>query len=148
MGLDMYLTAEKYISQYGTPEEEAESERLNEALPQAKGMSLCGVQYRAAYWRKANAIHKWFIKNVQGGVDECSPYGVEREQLKELRELCQRVLEDHSLASQLLPTESGFFFGSTEYDEWYFEGLKDTIEQLDKCLELDNSFSFEYQSSW
>lgn len=31
------------------------------------------------YWRKANAIHAWFVKNVQGGVDNCQSHEVSKE---------------------------------------------------------------------
>ena len=41
------------------------------------------------YWRKANAIHKWFVENVQEGVDDCGEYEVTVEQLTELRDLCK-----------------------------------------------------------
>jgi len=56
---------------------------------------------------------------------------------------------DTSIAEQLLPTQSGFFFGSTDYDEYYLEDLKDTIETLETILSEDNEWSdFYYQSSW
>lgn len=45
------------------------------------------------------------------------------------------VLKDTSLAEELLPTQSGFFFGSTAYDQYYIEDLKDTVEQINKILE-------------
>lgn len=51
---------------------------------------------------------------------------------------------------QLLPTSSGFFFGSTDYDEYYMYDIEDTIEQLTKVLEETN-FEEEdifYHSSW
>ena len=38
------------------------------------------------------------------------------------------------VAKQLLPTQSGFFFGSTEYTEYYKEDLEDTIRQLEQVL--------------
>jgi len=44
------------------------------------------------YWRKANAIHAWFVKNVQNGIDECQEANVTREQLTELKSLCERVI--------------------------------------------------------
>lgn len=50
----------------------------------------------------------------------------------------------------LLPTSEGFFFGSTEYDEWYVEDIKDTAEQLNHILE-ETDFKTEelfYNSSW
>ena len=48
-------------------------------------------------------------------------------------ETCKAVLEDHSKAEELLPTRAGFFFGSTEYDDWYFgdvESVKTTFESI------------------
>jgi hypothetical protein len=59
------------------------------------------------------------------------------------------VFENTSVAEELLPTQSGFFFGNTEYDQWYLESLNDTIEMLEKVLLEDNSNAeFYYRSSW
>lgn len=49
------------------------------------------------YWRKANAIHGWFVQNVQGGEDDCGIYTVELGQLAELRDACKNVLERSEL---------------------------------------------------
>ena len=57
---------------------------------------------------------------------------------------------DHSVAEELLPTTSGFFFGSTEYDQWYMADVKHTIEIIENVLETTN-FEHEivmYCSSW
>ncbi len=49
----------------------------------------------------------------------------------------------------LLPTTSGCFFGSTEYDSYYLDDIKNTKEVLDKVLSLDTKgWDFEYHSSW
>ena len=34
-----------------------------------------------------------------------------------------------------------------EYDEWYFQDMKDTIEIIDWALAQDFDY-FEYESSW
>ena len=47
---------------------------------------------QVGYWRKANAIHRWFVQNVQDGVDDCGTYIVTREQLEQLKAACERVL--------------------------------------------------------
>ena len=50
---------------------------------------------------------------------------------------------------ELLPTTSGFFFGDTNYSEYYFDDLKYTVEQIDKLLtDQYKSWDFEYHSSW
>ena len=50
----------------------------------------------------------------------------------------------------MLPTRSGFFFGGTEYDEFYLRDLKDTVEILDRVLgdPLLEDCDFLYQASW
>lgn len=104
-----------------------------------------------AYWRKANAIHKWFVKNIQDGEDDCEPHReLTKADLEELIDTAHEVLCDPDKAEALLPTGSGFFFGSTQYDSWYFDDLKSTIEQLRKVVD-ETDFETEalyYVSSW
>ena len=99
-------------------------------------------------WRKANAIHKWFVDNVQGGVDDCGGYKVTKEQLIQLHNECNEVLNNPNLAEQLLPTQPGFFFGGTEYDEWYFNDIDNTIKILEDALSDENADDFTYRASW
>lgn len=58
------------------------------------------------------------------------------------------VIEDPSVAKELLPNEAGFFFGSTEYDKWYLDDLKETVKIIDEALDDDADGDFEYSSSW
>jgi hypothetical protein len=61
-----------------------------------------------------------------------------------------KVIEDYSVAEKLLPTTCGFFFGGTDYNEWYVEEIKDTIEIVEKVLEttdFDKEMIY-YVSSW
>ena len=61
-----------------------------------------------------------------------------------------KVLEDSSVAEELLPTQSGFFFGSTVYDEWYVHDLEETINQINKILaEVDfDEYNIVYHAWW
>lgn len=157
MGLDMYLSARKYVSGYDfnkEPEKQAYAEVLSASgLVKADleyGNPSATIEMSVGYWRKANAIHNWFVKNVQGGVDECQKAWVSREQLTELLEACETVLADATKADELLPPQSGFFFGSTDLDEWYYDELKRTVKMLKHLLTSDSlkDYDFEYQSSW
>lgn len=141
MGLDMYLNAKHF---YWHNDEKPKLPEIPD------GYELEEIQVQAAYWRKANQIHDWFVTEVQGGEDDCGSYFVSRDQLRTLRDLCKEVLEDKSKAAELLPTKSGFFFGGTEYDEWYFKDLEATVEQIDKVIEAfpEPKWYFEYRSSW
>jgi hypothetical protein len=156
MGLDMYLNAKRYMSKYFNEGDEAKMKLIAEVFPELANRKGCfgdaspvkEVRIEAGYWRKANAVHDWFVRNVQEGEDDCGNYHVSREQLEELKELCKQVLEDRERASELLPTTDGFFFGSTEYDQHYFDDLEKTIRIIDDCLTLHEQWEFEYHSSW
>ena len=59
------------------------------------------------------------------------------------------MVNDHSKAEELLPSTSGFFFGNTDYDEWYYDGVENTIEMLDKIIgETNPNQDIYYSSSW
>ena len=151
MGLDMYLKANMFLSQFDD-EENKISEKVKEFLHTMPGR-INEIKSEAIYWRKANAIHKWFVDNVQDGNDDCGNYYVSQDNLRELKDICERVLADNSLAEELLPSQSGFFFGGTDYDEWYFKDLKFTAEEIGKLLKIHenenySAWSYEYHSSW
>lgn len=154
MGLDMYLSAKKYMSRYF---DEKDSQRIN-SINELFGLEgdedndygAQVVTFRAAYWRKANAIHQWFVDNVQEGQDDCGEYYVTRDQLKSLMDLCNEILAEPKRAVELLPTCSGFFFGSTEYDDWYMGDIQFTADRIKKILDepVFEKADFYYQSSW
>jgi hypothetical protein len=59
---------------------------------QVEGGGSVFVTATVGYWRKANQVHRWFVENVQDGVDDCGRYEVTRDQLEELRTKCILVL--------------------------------------------------------
>lgn len=129
------------------------------------------------YWRKANAIHQWFVDNIQNGNDDCEDYRVTQKDLQILidtlkevyNSLCNKEMvtkkvqdgsieyeikvfkeEDLEIAKELLPTQEGFFFGGTQYDEYYFEDIKKTLNDLqiiNDCFDFENNYLI-YGSSW
>jgi len=166
MGLDMYLSVRKYVAQVDfssgyddktgwaiRPEFTGlvESLGMSEFL-ESDSTSGAYVEVPVAYWRKANAIHKWFIDNQGDGIDKCQPIPVHVSDLKELLELCEQVLADNDLAEKLLPTEGGFFFGDTAYDEWYWghiEYTKERLEAIIRLMEQNPEVDWcHYQASW
>ena len=165
MGLDMYLSAKKHFAKinwqalqandelsYNSPE--AVYPKFNDLLELTQLSNVATdiygatVEVTCAYWRKANQVHAWFVKNVQGGNDNCGEYYVSQDKLKELRDLCQKALDNRD--PNLLPPQDGFFFGGTDIDEWYWQDLKNTITQLDRVFALPqlSDLSFSYNSSW
>ena len=156
MGLDQYLYANTYLSDgswLGAEKNQA-FERVKEALEADsfinKDYPSASVNVKVGYWRKANQIHNWFVENVQDGEDNCKEYHVSREELQELLDLCKTVKTGGSeTAEELLPPSPGFFFGTYEIDEWYWQNIDDTIEQLERVLsKVPEDWSFAYQSSW
>jgi len=169
MGLDMYLYARKYISKFDystTYEDRKPTEEFNSILSYAPaGIDKYGdfggasVNITVAYWRKANAIHQWFVDNIQEGIDDCREAYVTRERLVELRDLVAQVCQvlpngarDELYAEEVLPPQEGFFFGSYEIDDWYWSDLDHTLEILNHVLAIipedDWTWNFYYQSSW
>lgn len=139
MGLDMYLHARKHFWR------KDDKPKIDD-IPE--GYEVSYVMVQAQYWRKANAIHRWFVDNVQDGIDNCQEYYVGREQLESLRNLCTEVL-DGAPPEDRLPTSAGFFFGSTDYDEDYRDDLRQTVKGLDRALtDFNDEWEFRYSSSW
>jgi hypothetical protein len=156
MGLDMYLTKRIYIKNWNhTPDEErfnVKIERGGKPIESLIDAVPTNISYTAMYWRKANAIHQWFVDNVQDGVDECQESYVDTDKLISLHSTCVEVLKNKELAKELLPTQSGFFFGNNTYDEYYFQMIKETEEVLRKELEfmkeVDLVVDYYYRASW
>ena len=154
MGLDQYLYAKKFAHGGGWGKDE--EKQLFASLVALSNVEefmdtdfpTAFIEVKVAQWRKQNAIHNWFVQECQGGEDECQTVFVGREKLEELRDLCREVLADLTLADELLPTSNGFFFGSTDYGEWYIEGLTYTADTIDKLLTMPSEWDFEYSSSW
>lgn len=136
------------------------------------------ISEQVGYWRKANAVHKWFVDNVQGGEDDCAYHReVTADDLETLRDLCKTILLKSVLAvgkiengysleggrmvkqytdgfkvvnaevcEEMLPTQKGFFFGGTEYNEYY--GLQRKIIPRKPFFgEDDSSKEGEYEKS-
>lgn len=158
MGLDMYLTKRTYVQNWDYMKE-SEKNYVSVEGADSKHIKSERIQYvveQLCYWRKANHIHKWFVKNVQNGVDDGEEYIVSLPELKQLMDVCYEITTDNSKAQELLPTSDGFFFGSTNYDEFYFTQtlntykiLKEIVEELEEYkTPLNNSAWMEYRASW
>lgn len=168
MGLDMYLSARKYIPRItfdGNGSEPRKGLTFDlvatavgaEKLIDQEDWTGLSVQIPVGYWRKANHIHKWFVDNVQLGEDNCEEHRVTIEQLEQLKRDCEEVLNNPLRATALLKTQEGFFFGGTEmYDQdgvlnqYYAGDIAKTIDIINKVLNNPerDSMDYTYQSSW
>lgn len=135
------------------------------------------VVEEVSYWRKFNALHNWFVNECADGEDNCQEIYI-GERLPQLLETLQKVKEvyenspkkvvsvksgfsngketfyevevpeDTDTLDELFPTSSGFFFGGTEYDEYYIQEVNETIELIEGLLKEDENGDYYYQASW
>ncbi len=168
MGLDMYLTKRIYIgSQYkhnkitGTINLKKNNKKIE--INKNKINSIIEDVY---YWRKSNAIHNFFVDNVQEGINNCQNYFVPYEKLKLLFKYIREdlkyldnikkikkdsnnteyyIFENVKIDKLKLKPLSGFFFGSTNIDNWFYHDLKNTLEKLEPII--DEYSEYYYRSS-
>ena len=82
------------------------------------------------YFRKHNYLMAWVEDTTNQAIENCADIDLTKGQLENLLASINEVLADHEKAPELLPTQAGFFFGSTDYDEWYFKNLEYARSQL------------------
>lgn len=182
MGLDMYLEKRTYVKnwEHMKDDEKHMITITKDGEPtDIKPERVSEIVEEVGYWRKANAIHSWFVKNVQDGEDDCKDYFVSEEDIKKLVDVCKQVIEaselidgkikngsslingawvdnmidgkyikDPTVAHRLLPTTKGFFFGNTDYDEYYYQDIKNTYAILSELLKEGGNGDIYYSSSW
>jgi hypothetical protein len=164
MGLDMYLTKKTFIG--ANYEHRGVSGKIDLTIKDSPvNINFNRVSYiseNVGYWRKANQIHNWFVYNVQNGEDDCREYMVSRQDFENLLETINLVLnakgtpEESSVIKEHLSPTEGFFFGSTQIDEWYWEDLETTKQIVSDVLaEMDEDgknpdswVDYYYTSSW
>ena len=198
MGLDQYITIrhkstnsayKKYQDYWNLSDEE----RANTKIPDEPEKD-----FNIGYFRKHNMIHKWFVDNIQNGVDDCGRYVIPFNKLKELLEICKHIMSgvtktkkptkymtdcngvEHEVwqmdtytpsieilrySMENLPTQSGFFFGNTDYLDDYFYCIENAIKVIERVIAFCDMNYFdiyidkktgkytgrwvlEYQSSW
>jgi hypothetical protein len=149
MGLDMYLTKKTYVGAHYEHRKVTGDLfiKVEDRVLPIKFNRISEIIEQVGYWRKVNAIHKWFVDNVQKGVDDCGEYEVSYEKLLELKALCKKALETKD--PSILPPQDGFFFGGTDINEWYWGGLQETINIIDSLDGEQSAYdSYIYRSSW
>ena len=130
MGLDMYLERRK--------------KKTNNVID-----TIINQKYEEVfYWRKAYAINNYF-DNLVNGLENLKKYSVSFEDIRELKNRIVRILNDHSLASEFLPTQFSLLAGDTVYDDFYFKKLKDTLKGLKEITEKDfEEYDYFYSAWW
>lgn len=159
MGLDMYLYKKTYVKNWDFKEDNPKhfvSVKLDGKMRQdIKPERVTYIEEEVAYWRKFNALHGYIVENHAGGVDECQDIRLELSDLELILETLKEVIkskpnEDGVVTEgapnpeDLLPPTEGFFFGSNEVDEYYYEEVESTIEELQKLIDEVSVANEEY----
>jgi hypothetical protein len=160
MGLDMYLTRRTYVKHWDYKGDDNIQVKVTKNGKPYRSIDPKRVSYiieDVIEWRKVNCIHKWFVDNVQDGNDDCGEYSVDTSQLQSLLALCEEVMqtaivEDGKILNgedieDILPTKSGCFFGSQDYDQYYLDEIERTYDALHDILD-EGEEEYYYHSSW
>ena len=174
MGLDQYLKKITSVNSWmlGDAQEAGLKPKIIlEDYPGIEVAQISAIVENVGSWRKCNAIHHWFVENIQGGEDDCKEYELSTEHLEELLKICEDIWGNYKrnsnnhgqpneaakeYAEEKLPNTEGFFFGNQEYDQDYFAWqIKPTIDLLKPLVEAEENplkpvfFSwYVYHSSW
>ena len=147
MGLDVYFIKEKK-SDWNKVNFGGSKKTVSGDGYESKGENI-------AHFRKVNFLVKFF-----NYTENCSYRLVTRSEIESLRKNCLKLArfepckvqfsifnnfrsapemtyskDAKKIASETLPTMEGFFFGSTDYDEHYFEQIKEVLVFTDYALE-------------
>ena len=106
------------------------------------------------------------MTNVKQELRPTYPNGWSSEPVHEMQDVRFLTYEGMKFAEEHLPSCSGFFFGKTDYDDWYVLQVEDTVEQITDTLdrlnceygfalnsdlvtgEYKGDYIIEYSSSW
>lgn len=106
------------------PLDKIETELLNE------------LEREIGYFRKVNFLIPYFDYE-----DDCSDKVISKGEIEALIDDCKRVLAERDredredVVRDILPTQCGFFFGSTAYDDYYFNDVEDVLDTFTKILD-------------
>ena len=92
---------------------------------------------KLAYFRKVNFLISFIEDYYAIGVGNGKDIEIDKDCITELYIRCAQVLQNHSLAEKLLPTQEGFFFGNTDYNDNYFHDVENV---RDACINLLDEF--------
>lgn len=164
MGLDMYLNKKTYVQNWShhknSDKHTVTVKKAGKIRNDIKPERVTNVTEQVAYWRKFNALHGWFVNELNEGVDDCSPIHVTRENFIELLSILKNVQNvinnskkvtkvltdwnnenyDYNVyecgdkINELLPPRQGFFFGGYEIDDYYKQEVDRTIVIIEEVL--------------
>ena len=95
-----------------------------------------------------------YFDNLVNGLENLKKYSISFKDIEDLRNIIEDILNDNSLASELLPDQITIFTSTLSikdnaYDYFYFEMLEDTLKGLKKITEKDfEEYDYFYSAWW
>lgn len=138
MGLDIHIDL---ANRKELEEVQAKNKAISERNDKAYQEHGEKAQYEAAielnpknsfYFRKFNALVEWANNNV-GNVENCESVELTRTHIELLQNTLNNLTPENCATK--FPTCEGFFFGSQEYDQWYWEDVESAKEMCAEILE-------------
>jgi hypothetical protein len=165
MGLDSYLYKKTYVQNW---EHDSPEKRYSVDVKQGgfnskiKPERISYIIEQVGYWRKFNALHGYIVDTFASGEDNCQQIYLDNysliqilDTLKQAKDILDSDASDEEKSDKLsdvFPTAEGFFFGSTDYEDYYAECVDNAIlllsDLIDECDDDNYSYSFYYQASW
>lgn len=135
MGLDMYLTGEKYMARDFVNPDNNEKE---------DGFRIDSKRLELGYWRKHPNLHGFIVQTFADGVDQCQEIFLGPDKIDKIIAACRKME---------LPHTTGFFFGESEMTPEQMEEDVLTFEQAKAWVEDKDRPKGEfrhvvYQASW
>jgi hypothetical protein len=127
MGLDMYLTGEKFVMSLKLQED---------------GFRLRSKTLDLGYWRKHPNLHGYIVQTFAGGKDECQTIDFGPDHIRTIIA---------AVKARELPDTTGFFFGVSDSSQERMEEDIATFERALAWLETDEPGIFRsvrYRASW
>lgn len=153
MGLDMYLYASKYESKSlyrGGNEKGFYPENLKDFQDDMIERNIISkeTKYMVGYWRKFNALHNYIVKTFNDEVDDCKPIYLSPSDIDNILNTLRKARDNKDKVNEILPTSSGFFFGSQDYDEWYWRDVEYSIRLFEELIKVKDEYEIYYEASW
>ena len=160
MGLDMYLTGDKFKHTEYARDSKGEILRDEDGgiipinVPKIDGYVRRSEKLEVGYWRKHAPLHNFIVNAFADGEDNCRPIDLSAEDLRWIAKVLRGEDKNHGLADN--DECRGFFFGDDDWWDELREHAHEDAEIFDKAADwLDSDqqgdeywHSVEYQASW
>ena len=134
MGLDMYLTGNKYLLKWCEDPENIKTE---------DGFRIESINLDLGSWRKHPNLHGFIINEFADGNDECQEIDLSVAQMQHIIKTVQ---------DKRLPHTEGFFFGVSDTSDAQIQSDVSIFEKAIAWLEQEDERpvwkSVIYQASW